>query len=166
MVGGQAVQAQRLLEYLRREPHLQVELQPIAPRFFPRLQRVRYVRTALTTVKYVFDLFRRVPRADIVHVFSASYFAFLLSAVPAIVTARLFRKKVILNYRSGEAERFFRGWGRHCLRIVRLADEVVSPSGYLVDVFEQFGIRARSIFNVIDIGTFRFRDRETLRPVF
>ena len=166
LVGGQAVQAQRLLENLRREPHLHVELQPIAPRFFPRLQRIRYVRTALTTAKYVFDLFRKAPRADILHVFSASYFAFVLSAVPAILIAKVFGKKVILNYRSGEAEPFFGAWGRHWLRIVRLADEVVTPSGYLVDVFERFGIRARSIFNVIDTGKFRFRDRQTLRPVF
>lgn len=166
LIGGQAVQAQRLLENLRREPHLHVELQSIAPRFFPRLQRIRYLRTALTIAKYVFDLFRKTPRADIVHVFSASYFAFVLSAVPAILIAKLFGKKVILNYRSGEAEHFFNGWGRHWLRIVRLADEVVSPSGYLVDVFKRFGIRARSIFNVIDTGQFKFRDRDILRPVF
>jgi len=166
LVGGQAVQAQRLLENLRRESHLRVELQSIAPRFFPRLQRVRYLRTVLTTVKYVFDLLRKTPRADIIHVFAASYFAFVLSAVPAILIAKLFGKKVILNYRSGEAERFFRGWGRPWLRIVRLADEVVSPSGYLVDVFGRFGIRARSIFNVIDTAKFTFRDREILRPVF
>jgi len=166
MIGGQAVQAQRLLENLRREPHLHVELQSIAPRFFPRLQRIRYVRTVVTTAKYVFDLFRRIPRADIVHVFAASYFAFVLTAVPAILIAKLFGKKVIINYRSGEAEQFFGSWGRHWLRIVRLADEVVSPSGYLVDVFKRFGIRARSIFNVIDSGKFTFRDRETLRPVF
>ena len=141
-------------------------MQSIAPRFFPRLQRVRYLRTVLTTAKYVFDLIRKTPRADIVHVFAASYFAFVLSAVPAILIAKLFGKKVILNYRSGEAEPFFRGWGRHWLPIVRLADEVVSPSGYLVDVFERFGIRARSIFNVIDVSKFKFRDREILRPVF
>jgi glycosyltransferase involved in cell wall biosynthesis len=166
LIGGQAVQAQRLLENLRREPHLNVEFQSIAPRFFPRLQQIRFVRTALTTAKYVFDLLRNTPRVDIVHVFSASYFAFVLSAVPAILIARLFGKKVILNYRSGEAEHFFGGWGRRWLRIVRLADEVVSPSGYLVDVFERFGIRARSISNVIDTGKFKFRDREVLRPVF
>lgn len=166
LVGGQAVQAQRLLENFRREPHLQPEFQAINPQFASRLQKIPYLRTVLTSGKYLLDLFRKIPRADIVHVFAASYYAFVLSAAPAILIAGLFGRKVILNYRSGEAENFFRGWGRHFLWIVRRADAVVSPSGYLVDVFEKFGVPARSIFNIINTDKFNFRERTTLRPVF
>ena len=166
LVGGQAVQAQRLIGNFRREPHLQVEFEPINPQFAPRLQKILFLRTALTTLRYLFDLLRKIRRADIVHVFAASYYAFVLSAVPAILLGKLCGKKVILNYRSGEAEEFFRGWGRHFLRVVRLADEVVSPSGYLVDVFAEFGIRGRSIFNIINTDKFNFRERKPLRPIF
>lgn len=166
LVGGQAVQAQRLLDNFRREPHLQVDLQPINPQFAPRLQKIPYVRTALTTLKYLFDLLRKIPRADIVHVFSASYYSFVLSVVPAILLAKLFGKKTIINYRSGEAENFFRGWGGHFLWTLRMADEIVSPSGYLVDVFEKFDIKARSIFNIINTDKFNFRERKNLRPIF
>jgi glycosyltransferase involved in cell wall biosynthesis len=166
LVGGQAVQAQRLLENFGREPHLHVCLQPINPQVAPRLQKIVYLRTVLTTLKYLFDLLGKIPRADVVHVFSAAYYGFVLSVVPAIVLAKLFGKKTIINYRTGEAEKFFRGWGRHFLWVMRWADEVVSPSGYLVDVFAKFGVRGRSIFNIIDTGKFNFRERKRLRPVF
>lgn len=166
LVGGQAVQAQRLLENFRREPHLSVDLQPINPQVAPRLQKIVYLRTVLTTLKYLFDLLRKIPRADIVHVFSAAYYGFVLSVVPAVLLAKLFGKKTIINYRTGEAETFFRGWGGRFLWVMRWADEVVSPSVYLVDVFAKFGIRGRSIFNIIDAGKFNFRERKRLRPVF
>ncbi|HEX8248820.1 MAG TPA: glycosyltransferase family 4 protein [Pyrinomonadaceae bacterium] len=166
LVGGQAVQAQRLLENFRRESHLEVDLQPINPQVAPRLQKIPYVRTAVTSLKYLFDLFGKIPRADIVHIFSAAYYGFVLSVVPAILLAKLFGKKTIINYRSGEAENFFRGWGRYFLWAVRTADAVVSPSGYLVDVFEQFDVKGRSIFNIIDTDKFTFRARKALRPIF
>jgi L-malate glycosyltransferase len=166
LVGGQAVQAQRLMKNFRAEPHLEIDFQSINPQFAPRLQKIVFLRTLLTTLKYLLDLLRKIPRADIIHIFSASYYAFVLSVVPAILTAKLFGKKIVLNYRSGEAENFFRGWGRFFLWAVRMADEVVSPSGYLVDVFKKFNIKARSIFNIIDTEKFNFRERENLRPVF
>lgn len=167
LVGGQAVQAQRLLGNFRQEPYLQVEFQPINPQFAPRLQKITYLRTVLTTFKYLFDIARKIPRMDIVHVFSAAYYGFVLSVVPAVLLAKLLGKKVIINYRSGEAEEFFsRRWGRHFLWAVKMADEVVSPSGYLVDVFKKFGVRGRSIYNIIDTGKFNFRERNDLRPIF
>ncbi|MDQ3799638.1 MAG: glycosyltransferase family 4 protein [Acidobacteriota bacterium] len=166
LVGGQAVQAQRLLRNFQREPHLEVDFEPINPQFAPRLQKIPYLRTVITTLKYLFDLLRKIPRADVVHIFSASYYGFVLSVVPAILLARVFGKKTIINYRSGEAENFFRGWGRHFLWTLRMADAVVSPSGYLVDVFAKFGVKGRSIFNIIDTAKFNFRERESLRPIF
>ncbi|HEX9960510.1 MAG TPA: hypothetical protein VGB00_06240, partial [Pyrinomonadaceae bacterium] len=84
LVGGQAVQAQRLLGNFRREPHLEADFQPINPQVAPRLQKIPYLRTVVTTLKYLFDLLGKIPRADIVHVFSASYYGFVLSVVPAI----------------------------------------------------------------------------------
>jgi glycosyltransferase involved in cell wall biosynthesis len=47
-----------------------------------------------------------------------------------------------------------------------MADEIVVPSGYLVDVFARYGLRARAIFNIIELDRFRFRDRTPLRTVF
>ncbi len=48
---------------------------------------------------------------DVVHVFSASYSSFLLAPVPAMLAARLFNKRVVLHYHSGEADDHLAHWG-------------------------------------------------------
>jgi len=89
----------------------------------------------------------------------------LLSAMPALVVSRLFGKKSILNYRSGEAEDHLKTW-RTAVPSIRLADEIVVPSGYLVDVFARYGLRARAIHNIVELDRFSFRERSPLRPLF
>jgi glycosyltransferase involved in cell wall biosynthesis len=46
------------------------------------------------------------------------------------------------------------------------ADAVATPSGYLVDVFARFGVRAESIANFVDPDAVRYRRRDRLQPVF
>lgn len=169
MIGGQAVQAARLLERWSSDDSLEVSFLPINPRLpgpLAGLQRVKYVRTFATSIHYLASLLARVGRHDIIHVFSASYFSFVLAPTPALLVAKLYGKKTVLNYRSGEAEDHLRRWRRTALPTIRLADSVAAPSGYLVDVFARFGLRARSIFNFVDTERFRFRERRPLRPVF
>jgi glycosyltransferase involved in cell wall biosynthesis len=169
ILGGQAVQAARLLENLSREPGLEIHMQPINPRLpgpLRHLQKIKYVRTLVTSVAYCAQLLWRVPRYDVIHIFSASYFSFVLAPTPAILAARLYGKRTVLNYRSGEAEDHLQRWRRTALPTVRLVDEIVAPSGYLVDVFGRFGFRARSIFNTVETARFPFRERVPLRPVF
>lgn len=165
IVGGQTVQAERLLERLCSVPSLEVDLQPINPEFLPRLQRIKYVRTLVTIPKYVADLLRRVRNYDLIHVFSASYLSFVISPTPALLAAMLYRKKTILHYHSGEAEDHLRHW-KSAVPTIRRFDRIVVPSGYLVEVFARFGLEAEAIFNFVDTDRFPFRERHPLRPVF
>ena len=71
-----------------------------------------------------------------------------------------------MNYRSGEAEDHLSKWPKTTVPILRLADQIVTPSQYLVDVFARFGLRARSIFNNVDFQKFRYREREVPAPKF
>lgn len=166
LIGGQVVQSSRLLENFRSEPNLQVDIQAINPSFFPQLQKIKYVRTFLTQTKYIFDLLRKTPRYDIIHVFSASYFSFLLVSTPAVFISKLFGKKTILNYRSGEAEDHLKKWRRSAIPTIRLFDKIVMPSGYLVDVFAKFNLEAEAIYNFVKTENYQFRVRKPLRPVF
>jgi L-malate glycosyltransferase len=169
ILGGQAVQAKYLLEHLSREPMFEVSFVPHNPYFpgpFRLLQKIKYVRTLVTSFVYCINLLLKVPRHDIIHVFSASYLSFLLAPTPAIFIGRLFGKKVILNYHSGEAEDHLRCWPRTSVPIMKLADELIVPSPYLVQVFRKFGLRAHAISNVIDREQFKFRERKPLRPIF
>jgi glycosyltransferase involved in cell wall biosynthesis len=168
ILGGQSRQAVRLMEGLKREADLQIGFLPHNPRlpgFLRVLQRIKYVRTVSTTLFYLVLLLLRVRKYDIIHVFSASYYSYSLSAAPALLIARLFGKKSILNYRSGEAEDHLATW-KTAVPSIRMADQIVVPSGYLVDVFARFGLRARAINNIVELDRFTFRERSPLRPIF
>ena len=165
ILGGQAVQAARLLNGVREEPSLEVDFLPINPRLpglLRKLQAIKYVRTLLTSILYCATLLVRVRRYDIIHIFSASYFSFVLAPTPAILIAKLYGKKILLNYHSGEAEDHLARWSRSAIPIIRLADEIAVPSNYLVRVFARFGLHARAIFNIVETDTFRFRERGPL----
>ena len=169
ILGGQAVQAARLLSRLREEPSLEVGFLPINPRLpgpLGKLQAIKYVRTVVTSLLYCATLLARVGKYDVIHIFSASYLSFLLAPTPAILVAKLYGKKTILNYRSGEAEDHLTRWRRTAIPTIKLVDEIAVPSGYLVDVFARFGLHARAIFNFVDTERFRFRVRNPLRPIF
>lgn len=168
ILGGQSVQAARLADRLREEPSLEIGFLPINPRLpgpLKYLQRIKYIRTIVTSIAYVLSLLARVYKYDVIHVFSASYASFVIAPTPAILMAKLYRRKVLLNYHSGEAEDHLQRW-RSAVPTIRLADTVIVPSEYLVRVFEKFGLTAHAIYNLVDTGKLRFRDRSPLRPVF
>ncbi|HVG21605.1 MAG TPA: glycosyltransferase family 4 protein, partial [Blastocatellia bacterium] len=168
ILGGQSIQALRLLEGLLRAGEVHAEVLPINPRLpgmLRALQRVKYVRTVVTSVLYIALLLIKLPRFDVVQVFSASNFSFLISPAPAVLIAKLFGKPVILNYHSGQAEEHLRNYPRTATPIIKLADRLVVPSNFLVDVFAKFGIRAEAIFNTVDFSRFKYRRRDSLRPI-
>ena len=168
ILGGQSRQAVRLLEGLKHEPDLEVSFLPHNPRLpgiLRRLQSIKYVRTAVTTLMYVMLLLWRVRKYDVIHIFCASYYSYSLCAIPALFISRLYGKKSIINYRSGEAEDHLEKW-RTAVPTLRWADEIVVPSGYLVDVFARHGLRARAIYNIVELDRFTYRERQPLRPVF
>ena len=168
ILGGQSRQAVRLREALGREADLEVGFLPHNPRLpgvLRSLQKIKYVRTVFTELYYIMLLLWRVRKYDIIHVFCASYYSYSLSVIPALLISRLYSKKSIVNYRSGEAEDHLENW-RTAVATLRWADEIVVPSGYLVDVFARFGLRAKAIHNIVELDRFTFRERHPLRPVF
>lgn len=169
MVGGQSIQAQRLLMALNGSDVIAGDFLPVNPRLpgaLSLLQKVKYVRTVVTSLAYFFALLREVRRYDVIHAFSASYWSYLLAPLPAMLVARLYGKPTVLNYRSGEALDHLTNWRSAVPTIRRYATSVVTPSGYLVDVFSRFGILARTIPNFVDLGRFRYRVRKAPAPKF
>ena len=165
IIGGQSVQADDLVQALRRDRY-PVMFIPINPRFpwgLGWLRRFRYLRTIANAALYLPSL-ARLAAADVVHVFSASYMSFLLGPVPALVTARVLRKRVVLHYHSGEADDHLAHWGALVHPWLRLADVIVVPSEYLARVFARHDYRAQIIRNVVDLSRFEYRERQPLRP--
>jgi glycosyltransferase involved in cell wall biosynthesis len=166
ILGGQAVQADRLLRAWHNDPDVDawlVPVNPVAPLPFRWLLGMKYLRTLVTELTYVPLLLRELARADVVHVFSASYTSFLLAPLPAVLIGRAFGRPVILNYRSGEAPDHLQRSSIARRTLARVNSNIV-PSSFLVDVFHEFGVHASVIPNLVDLDRFRFKSRGPLRP--
>jgi glycosyltransferase involved in cell wall biosynthesis len=166
ILGGQAVQADRLIRAWNDDPDVYAWLVPINPEPpgpFGFAARVKYLRTVMTQLTYWPLLLRELRRADIVHVFSASYFSFLVAPLPAVLIARLLGKPVVMNYRSGEGPDHLKR-SRVARATLRSVDRNAVPSRFLQDVFARFAIAAEVIPNIVDLERFAYRPRDPLRP--
>jgi len=165
ILGGHGVQAKALIDAMRAEGNC-ATLIPINPRF-PRLlaglRKYAGIRTVVNQSLYLPGL-ARLARADVAHVFSASYASFLLAPVPAMLVARALHKRVVLHYHSGEADDHLSNWGWLVHPWLKLAHHIVVPSEFLRDVFAKYGHQTTVIPNVVDLTQFKFRERRPLAP--
>ena len=72
-------------------------------------------------------------------------------------------KKTLINYHSGEARNHLSG-SRFARTVLKRVGRVVSPSGYLVEVFGEFNLAAESVPNAVDVSQFKYHERTPLRP--
>jgi glycosyltransferase involved in cell wall biosynthesis len=168
ILGGQAVQAMHLLNGMKEVDSVRMEFLPINPRLpgpLGLLQKIKFVRTAVMFTAFFLRLLVAAARNDVIHVFTAAYYGFLLWCAPAVCIGRLYRKKVMLHYHDGQCEDHLRNW-RTARPVLRMAHQIVAPTYFIVDVMKKFGFDAQCIFNVIAVDQFHYRQREQLRPVF
>jgi glycosyltransferase involved in cell wall biosynthesis len=167
ILGGQAVQARRLVAEISRVPDVDLRFQAINPLFPSYLRRVKNIpvlRTALTMVMYLPRVVMHSIWADVFHIFSAGLYSYRLWTIPALIIGRLSGTKVIVNYRDGQAEEHLRRFAS-AARTLKMAHAIVSPTGFLVEIFAKYGLAASVIPNVIDPDAFIYRSRSTLRPL-
>ena len=165
-VGGQSIQADLLLRNWSDDRDVEANFLPVDPRLPAPLawvERVPGLRTILREPIYFAHLWRGLRNADIAHIFSASYSSFLLAPAPAWLVARLRGKKTLINYHSGEARDHLQG-SSIARWILKKTDRLIVPSGYLIDVFREFGLSAQAVPNIVDLSQFHFRRRDPLRP--
>ncbi|MDP2128925.1 MAG: glycosyltransferase family 4 protein [Pseudohongiella sp.] len=165
ILGGQGVQAAALMNELANDG-FNVTFIPVNPRF-PRtlgwLRKIPYLRTLLNQWLYRLSL-RAIKNVDVVHLFSASYWSFLLAQVPAIDACTRYGKPVILNYHSGEADDHLRNWGMWVHPWIERVEKIVVPSLYLQQVFASYGYKARVIPNIVSLRQFNYRQRKPILP--
>ena len=165
--GGMALQG-LLLQRLLREDGVTAELfghnEPFCAglRF---LERVPGIRTVLRAVRFYFRLWRRLRDKDVVHILAASWVNFLLVVAPAVWMGRLRNKRVILNYRAGDADCFLRYTGWFVRMVFGAADVISTPSKFLSEVIHRrLGISVSIVPNIINLSLFQFRERRPFRP--
>lgn len=165
--GGMALQARQLTARLKQDGNL-VEFLASNFEFSGKLkfvERLPVIRTAARAALIWVLLWRRMRSVDIVHILAASWLYFFLVVSPAVLVGRLRGKRVIVNYRGGEADRFFRTWGWLAKRILRSAHVVTAPSNFLGEVIlRRLDVSVTIVPNILDTQRFRFRARHTLQP--
>lgn len=165
-VGGQSVQADWLMQNWKDDRSVTARFVPVDPEFPAALrwaERIPFLRTLVREPIYLWRLWESSKDVDVVHVFSASYWSFLLAPLPASWVSRLRGKRTVIHYHSGEAPDHLKKSGI-ARRVLGGVDRVVVPSNFLVDVFQRMGLEAQSIPNVVDFSQFRYRLRRPLRP--
>ncbi len=167
-VGGQSAQADLLLRRWQNDPDIDISfvaVDPPLPRVLAWAERIPGLRTILREPIYFARLRQGLKDVDVAHIFSASYWSFLLAPAPAsfLATRKPRRAKTLINYHSGEARDHLQRF-RSAKFVLSRVDKIVVPSGYLVDVFREFGLPASAVPNIVDLSQFRYRQRAPLRP--
>ena len=153
--GGMANQTRQLACLLTAEGVRVRVVQTNAPYAPAWVGSVRGLRAMFRLIPYLWRLWREVPRVQLIHVMANSGWAWHLIATPAIRIASWRRIPVIVNYRGGLAREFLARSQRRVLPLVRRASLVVVPSGFLREVFGEYGVLTRVIPNIVDLDMFR-----------
>jgi len=162
-----ALQAQ-LLQKMLREDGVSADLlghtQPFSRRL-RFLEKVPAVRTLLRAVVFYLRFWRRVRDVEVVHVLAASWLYFLLIVFPSVLMGRLRAKRVVLNYRGGNAGQFLKYCGWLAKPVFHMANLVTTPSGFLAEVIQQrTGFPVAIVSNLVNFSLFRYRERLEFLP--
>ncbi len=164
VIGGQSIQAKRLLDAFANDAEIEMSFLPNNPETV--FQNIKYLRTIFASLKFWWSLLTHIYRFDVVQVFSSATTGYIIATLPPLIVSKIYGRKVVLNYHSGELAYHIETWKRTALPTIRKFDEIVVPSQFLVDVFAKYDLQAKAIFNFVDSANFEFREREILKPIF
>ena len=168
VVGGQSIQANRLLTAFENDAQIQYEFIPNDPplKILEFARNIPLLKTLATSVVFWLTLIKKIPKADAVHVFSSGTTSYIISTLPPLFIAKLFGAKTILHYHTGEAEKHLKQWRLTARPTMKMFDRIVVPSEFLVEIFARHELKAAAIYNFIDTEKFVFRERRPLKPIF
>jgi glycosyltransferase involved in cell wall biosynthesis len=165
--GGMQLQTDLLRKRLRADGFrvISVASNPPFLGWMRLLERLRGVRPFARAVLFCVRIWQELTEADVVHVMAASWLYFFLVVYPAVLISRLRRKRVVLTYHGGEAERFLSVWGLLAKPAFRMAHVVTAPSGFLKQVLESgVQVPVSIVPNIVNLSAFRYRARSVLAP--
>jgi glycosyltransferase involved in cell wall biosynthesis len=162
--GGMSVQAGLLEEAMNREG-VRAVLQTTHPPLPAFLEPIRGLRAFARSLIFCHQLWKRLADADVVHILGCSWVPFFFIVWPAIILCRLRGKRIVLNYHGGQADQFFRRYRRLVRPVLRMADTVTVPSGFLAEIIaRRLEIEARIVPNIVALTAFPFRERKRFAP--
>jgi len=165
--GGVALQARYLESLMKADgvPGKLLPSNPPLPRSLRFCERVPGLRTVIRCAVFCASLGQSLRGATVVHIFACSWIYFFAVVSPAVLMACWMKKRIVLNYRGGEAALFFRSWGWLAAPVFSRATVVTAPSRYLAEIIERrFHIPVEIVPNLVDLSRFQFRQRDRFEP--
>lgn len=163
--GGMAVQAQQLVENLKKDGFTVTALNRESTN--KMFGKIRFLRGVINAGILKLKVIAALRKFDIIYVFANSYLSFYLFVIPPILIGKLFGKKVVINYHGGAAEKFINAKIHFAVRwVLKVADNITVPSAYLMEVFKKSGFEAELVNNSIDLRRFKFKQRGVFAPKF
>jgi glycosyltransferase involved in cell wall biosynthesis len=152
--GGMAMQTLQLARLLEEEG-IEVELVQTNAHYRPQfIERIKGIRAVFRLIPYLLRVWRLTGSADVIHLMANSGWSWQLFAAPVIWLGWWRKTPVIVNYRGGEARKYLASSARWVKPSMARASRLVVPSGFLHQVFAEFGISSTIIPNIIDMETF------------
>lgn len=130
------------------------------------LDGVRVLRSIVRFPVFLCRLLLAIRQVTTLHVLSCCGLYFFLFTIPPVLLGRWLGRRVVLNYRGGEAREFFARWPRLIPWVVGHAHLIVVPSEFLREVFAEIGFEAHIIRNGCSLDRFARPPQARFEPVF
>ena len=158
--GGMANQMNQLKGLLEQEGVEVAVAQVNAPYKPMWVGKIKGIRALARMIPYLMILWKVTGKVDVLHVLANSGWSWHLFAAPAIRIARRRGTPVVINYRGGEAEVFFKKSFRQVKKTLKFASGVIVPSAYLQTVFDKWNWPTEVVPNIINLGRFSVSSKE------
>ncbi|MFK7795172.1 MAG: glycosyltransferase family 4 protein [Gammaproteobacteria bacterium] len=158
--GGMANQTLQLAKLLREE-NIGVDVIQTNANYKPKLvAKIPVLRAFFRLAFYIINLWSTAGKVDVFHIMANSGWSWHLFTVPAVWIAKIRSVPTVINYRGGEAEKFFSKSFKYVKPTLNASSNIVVPSRFLEEVFSKRGITTQIIANIIDLDRFNSVDNQ------
>lgn len=153
--GGMATQTHQLFGLLSAEGMDVCIVQTNVPYSPAWIGKIKGIRAFFRLLPYFFKIWKLAGQVDVIHLMANSGWSWQLFSAPVIWVGWLRKTAVIVNYRGGEAEQYFRESIRWIAPTMNKASQIVVPSRYLENIFHKQGFKVTVIPNIVNLERFK-----------
>ena len=132
---------------------------------YNNIQLFNTSRNNLYRLFLLFPLLFRAVRFDIIHIHACSYRGFY-PAIIGILAGKIVSKEIFLTYHGGDFDGFINKHRIFLTFILKKVNKIIVPSNFLKDSFNNSGLKATVIENVLREDNVSLLSRETIKPLF
>ena len=152
-----ATQTRQLVELLSIEGLDVRVVQTNSPYSPAWVGKIKGIRALFRLIPYFLKIWKLAGRVNVIHLMANSGWSWQLFSAPVVWIGWLRKTAVIVNYRGGEAEQYFRESIRWIAPTMNKATEIVVPSLYLKDIFAKQNFKVTVIPNIVNFERFKLR---------